>query len=117
MTEIAFAVPVVPGKEGLDREVLDELAGSRRSELEAAMRDAGITRQTVWHQDTPNGTIAVVYMEMEDDEGERRFVASGAPVMKYFVDQMKEVHGFDISAAAPQLTQVFDVSVDAAEPA
>ena len=68
MPGIAFTLPVVSGKEELDRQTLEEMAGSRREEYEAALRDAGITRQTIWHQETPNGTMAVVYVEAEDGE-------------------------------------------------
>ncbi len=114
MREIAFAVPIIAGKEALDREVLRELQGKRRDELMAVMREAGMTRQTVWHQQTPAGTIAVVYMELEDDSGERKFSTSDADVARYFVEQMKEVHGIDISQAGPQVEEVFDVRVDAA---
>lgn len=39
--------PVLPGKEALDRETFKEMEGPRRSEYEAAMKDAGITRHTV----------------------------------------------------------------------
>ena len=112
MPEIAFAVPIVPGKEGLDRDVLNELQGSRRDELEVVMRDAGMTRQTVWHQETPDGTVAVVYMQLDDLDSERRFATADAPVIRWFVDKMKEVHGIDISQAAPEITNVFDVRLE-----
>ena len=44
MPGFAFKVPVVPGKEELDRKTLEEMAGPRLAEHEAAMRDAGISR-------------------------------------------------------------------------
>jgi hypothetical protein len=113
MREIAFAVPIVPGKEPLDRQVMAELEGSRRQELEDVMREVGITRHAVWHQRTPDGTIAVVYMTVENDDAERRFVESDADVIRYFVEQMKEVHGMDISASGPEVEKIFDVGVEA----
>ena len=57
MPAIAFAIPILPGKEALDRDAMDEMAGARRDDYEAALRDAGVTRHTVWHQETPDGTI------------------------------------------------------------
>ena len=67
MPGFAFAMPVVSGKEELDRHTLEEIAGPRLAEHEAAMRDAGISRHAAWHQQTPDGTLALVYMEAPDD--------------------------------------------------
>ena len=53
MPGFAFAMPVVSGKEEFDRKTLEEIAGPRLAEHEAAMRDAGITRHAAWHQQTP----------------------------------------------------------------
>jgi hypothetical protein len=64
MTEIAYAIPIVRGKEDLYRQTWDELAGARRDEYAAAQKDAGVTRQAVWHQQTAEGrTLAIIYIE------------------------------------------------------
>jgi hypothetical protein len=112
MSEFMFTIPIVPGKEGLDRETLDTMVGSRRDEFEAALREAGLSRQMVWHQQTPDGTVAVVYLEGDDAAaGMQQFSSSDAPFNTWFRDQMKEVHGVDISAGAPQVEKVQDFSV------
>ena len=108
MPAIAFALPVLPGKEDLDRKTLDEMAGARREEYEAALRDAGIRRQTVWHQETPNGTLALVYMEADAEAGVATFGSSDAPFNRWFRETMKEVHGIDISQPGPPITKVHD---------
>lgn len=66
MAAVAFAIPIVPGKEKMDRDAFEEMKGSRLKEYEEARRAAGIMREAVWHQETPQGTLAVVYMEAED---------------------------------------------------
>lgn len=110
MGGFAFAIPVVPGKEELDRSTLGEMLGARRDEYEASLRDAGITRQAVWHQETPGGTVAVVYVEGDDPEGAvAHFGSSDEPLNAWFRDQMKEVHGLDISQDAPRATKVHDI--------
>ena len=109
MPGIAFALPVVPGKEELDHETLDELATTRREEYEAALRDAGITRHTVWHQQTPDGTLAIIYMDVDDEAGVARFGSSDANLNRWFRDRMKEVHGIDISQTGPEVATVHDV--------
>ena len=108
MPGIAFALPVQHGKEELDRQMLEEMSGARRDDYEAALRDAGITRHAVWHQETPDGTIAVVYMEADDEAGVAKFGSSDAPFNRWFRDQMKEVHGIDISQSGPPPRKVHD---------
>ena len=110
MPSIAFAIPVLPGKEELDRQTLDEMAGSRRDEYEDALRDAGITHHVVWHQETPDGTLAIVYMEADDAEAAAgRFGSSDEPFNRWFRDQMQEVHGIDISEPGPPVEKVHDL--------
>lgn len=108
MPEIAFALPVQPGKEELDRDILGEIDGDRRGEHEAAMREAGITRHAVWHQETPDGTVAVVYIEAQEETGIARFASSDAPFNRWFREQMIEVHGVDIAQAAPPPQKLLD---------
>ena len=111
MPEIAFAIPILPGKEALDRDTFDEMEDARRDDYEAALRDAGVTRHTVWHQETPDGTIAIVYMEAEDEAGVPKFASSDASFNRWFRDQMKEVHGIDIAQSGPPPKLVHDIQV------
>jgi hypothetical protein len=110
MPGFAFSIPVVPGKEELDRQTLKEMLGRRRPEYEAALREAGITRQAIWHQATPAGTVAVVYVEGDDPEtGVARFGSSEQPFNAWFRERMKEVHGVDISQAELRAAKVHEL--------
>jgi hypothetical protein len=108
----AFAIPVVPGKEELDRRTLDAMLAGRREEYEAALRRAGLTRQTIWHQETPNGTIAVVYVEGVDPQaGVAQFGSTNEPLNTWFREQMKDVHGVDISDVEVHTAKVHDIQL------
>jgi hypothetical protein len=112
MTEIVFAIPIVRGKEDLDRQTRDEMAGARRDEYEAALKDAGVTRQAVWHQQTPDGgTLAIVYIEATDPDAHQRFTSSDADISRWFVQQMQEVHGRDVSQPPLPVELVHDFRV------
>ncbi len=112
MTEIVFAIPVVHGKEDLDRQTRDEMASARRDEYEAALKDAGVTRQAVWHQQMPGGgTLAIVYVEATDPDAHQRFVSSDADISRWFVQQMQEVHGRDVSQPPLPVELVHDFRV------
>jgi hypothetical protein len=109
MVEVVFAIPVLPGKEELDRQTMDEMAESRRDEYERALKEAGITRQAVWHQETPDGTLALVYIEAENPDAAQGFTSSEAPISRWFVERMQEVHGVDVSQPPPPVNKVHDV--------
>jgi hypothetical protein len=111
MPEIVFALPVLPGKEALDRQVMEQLDGSRREQYETAMRKAGYRRHAVWHEDTPQGTLAIVYIDAESEAGVAEFASSQEPFNRWFREQMLEVHGVDISGPPPPVRKVHDHSV------
>jgi len=112
MPGFAFSIPVVSGKEELDLRTLDEMLNDRRGEYEAALRRAGISRQAIWHQRTPDGTVAVVYVEGDDPEaGLARFSSAEEPLNTWFREVMKEVHGVDISTAELRTAKVHDIEV------
>jgi Family of unknown function (DUF6176) len=97
MTEIVFALPIASGKEDLYRQTWDELAGARRDEYAAAIKDAGMTRQAVWRQQMPNGTLAIVYIEATDPEAPERFTSSDTEISRWFVQRMQEAYGRDFT--------------------
>ena len=112
MTEIVFAIPIRSGKEELDRETREEMAGARRDEYEAALKEAGITRQAVWHQQMPDGgTLAIVYVEGTDADAHQRFVTSDADISRWFVERMQEVHGRDVSQPPLPVELILDFRV------
>jgi hypothetical protein len=111
MTEIVFAIPIERGKEGADREMRNEMAGPRREEYDVALKEAGITRQAVWHQQQPNGgTLAIVYVEASDPDAHQRFVTSESDISRWFVEQMQEIHGRDVSQPPLPVELILDVS-------
>ncbi|MGC1814845.1 MAG: hypothetical protein WA696_11955 [Solirubrobacterales bacterium] len=112
MTEIVFAIPIMHGKEDVDRQTHDEMAGPRRDEYAAALKDAGITRQAVWHQQMPDGgTLAIVYIEGTDPDAHQRFVSSDADISRWFVQRMQEVHGRDVSEPPLPVELILDFRV------
>jgi hypothetical protein len=100
MQAISFAAPLLPGKTDADREALASCAqGDRRAEHEASRKRAGITRESVWIQSTPDGDVAVVLMESPDIQAAMGGLAtSEEPFDKWFREHILEVHGMDLAA-------------------
>ncbi len=109
MPAVALAIPIIPGKDDLDRSAFEEMKGPRREEYEAARRRLGFTREAVWHQQTPDGTVAVVYLEADDLEAAMQGAGSSQePFDQWFRERMKEVHGIDLAEPAPPPEQIID---------
>jgi hypothetical protein len=104
MATSVFVLPIVPGKEDLDRETLRRLAepGPEHDAYVAARRAQGITREAVWHQATPAGTIAIVLIEGDDPAGAMGAVMqSDDPFSRQFRNFVKDVHGVDLANDPP----------------
>lgn len=90
-TGLAFAVPVLPGKAEALRAWAREAFQSRRQELTESRQALGQTREEVFLSSTPEGDVAVAYLEGKDPvAANREFAASGAPYDRWFKDSLKE---------------------------
>jgi Family of unknown function (DUF6176) len=98
MPAVAFCAPILPGKEETDRKGFEEVLGPRREEYDASRRRAAITREMVWHQQTPDGTVAVVYLEADDIPASMQALATSDDAFdEWFRELVKEVHGIDMT--------------------
>ena len=108
--EIAFTVPLLPGKTETDRDAMRSCWTGERSEAHrASRRRHGITRETVWIQPTPAGDAVVVHLEAEDIEAAMRGMAtSDEPFDRWFRELVFDIHGLDLTQPMAPLEQVLD---------
>ncbi len=102
MASLAMAFPILPGKTEQWKHFCQEMAGPRRSEYEASRKRGGVTREVTSLQQTPQGDMAVLYLEAPDIQ--RAFEAMGMaqePFDVWFLEQVKEIHGADLSQPMP----------------
>ncbi len=98
MAAYAFMVPILPGQEEADRHFIAEIQGSRRAGYEETWRRFGVRAERIWHQVTPQGTVAVVYLELDDPA--RLFgglATSDDAFVVWFREQILAIHGLDLS--------------------
>jgi hypothetical protein len=107
-----FVMPIIPGKEELDRQTLQGLStpGPEHDAYAATRRAQGVTREAVWHQATPMGTFAIVLMEGDDLAGAMAaMTSSDDPFNAQFREFVKDVHGVDLATdGAPDITPIID---------
>jgi hypothetical protein len=102
MPAIAFAYPVLPGKFDAWKRFMQEMAGPRRSELEASRRRMGFTVERAWYQATPQGDIAIIYAEVDDlVHTSQTLAASQDPFDVWFKQQVLDIHGVDYNQPPP----------------
>jgi len=101
---IVFALPILPGKEGVDQEMLERLnaPGPEKDAYVSARRAQGLTREQVWHQVTPNGTLAIIVLEGDDLMSSLGVAAtSDEPFHRQFREFVNDVHGVDLANDPP----------------
>jgi len=100
MALMAVAFPIAPGKTDEWKRFIAELNGARRADFVASRKAIG-ARERTFLQPTPMGDLVVVTLE-GDNPGQAfgKFVSSTDPFTLWFLKQVKEVHGIDLTQAA-----------------
>jgi hypothetical protein len=100
MAMFAMAVPILPGKTDQWRRFMDELKGPRMREFSESRRRMGVHERT-FLQSTPQGDFVVVTLEGDDPAGAFvRFSQMNDDFSRWFLQQVVEIHGLDLSQAA-----------------
>ncbi len=109
---LAFATPYVPGAIDKERAAMAAVSTGDRAEAHAASRRrAGLTRETVWLQETPDGHVAITYLEADDlDRAMETLMTSDDPHDVWFRELLEEVHGIDMSEPMQPPELLIDLS-------
>jgi hypothetical protein len=112
MPVYAFAAPILPGKVEEWKAMIKQLAGEKRTEHTASRKRAGISRETVFHQQTPKGDFAVVVIESSGDPSRAlsKMLESKDPFDLWFGERIEAIHGASAAQMAkmPPAMQVMD---------
>jgi len=104
MATYAFVMPVVPGKEEIDAEMLRRMGapGPEHDAYISARRSQGLTHEAVWHQKTPMGTFAIILLEGADMAASfGKIASSDEPFAVQFREFVKSVHNVDLANDPP----------------
>jgi hypothetical protein len=89
--------PVQAGKEEGARAFAAETFGARRSDFEAHLARAGITRETWALQDTPMGSLMVVWFEGDVENAFTDLATDNSEFMTWFRARVLDVTGVDLA--------------------
>jgi hypothetical protein len=98
-----LAFPVLPGKTDADARRMADRFVERPEEYVQSRRRLGVSLERAYLQNTPMGSFVVAYVESEGDFDaiNAATVASDLPIDKFFVETVKDVHGFDMTQPPP----------------
>jgi hypothetical protein len=95
---IAFAGPILAGKEEPWRRFLQELAGSRSQEYATLKQRLGILTERVWLMRRRDSETVIAYFEAQDpQQALTRLVASEEPFDMWLKEKLREFHGCDLA--------------------
>lgn len=95
----AIAVPILPGKTSQWKKFVSEIRGNKKREFEISRQELGV-RERTFLQQTPNGDFAIVTLEGENPTNSfEKFMSGRDPFTKWFINEVKEIHGIDFSQA------------------
>jgi hypothetical protein len=103
MPGYCFGFPILPGKGDIALKEVPDYTRAHMDEYERARREAGITRERVYHMPTPMGDFVVMYGESDNDFAttNKKLLGQDTEFMRTFRQKNKEASGFDFSADAP----------------
>ena len=105
--------PVLPGKEAEARKFAEEVMGSHRDHNEAIMKATSTSRTTWTINETPAGTVVLVWFEADDIEAAFAHMATATGEdVEWMRGRIKELSGIDMSAPpeGPQPEVILDWS-------
>ena len=89
--------PIQAGKEEDARAFAAESLGARRSDFEAHLARAGITRETWTLQETPMGSLMVVWFDGDVEKAFTDLATDDSEFMTWFRAQVLDVTGVDLA--------------------
>jgi hypothetical protein len=90
--------PIQAGKEEDARAFAAETSGARRTDYEAHLTRVGITRETWALQETPMGSLMVVYFEGDVEKAFTDLATDDSEYMTWFRAQVLDICGVDLTA-------------------
>jgi hypothetical protein len=97
---IAAALPVLPGQSDRVRSFDSDLE-PHREEWERLNREATVTRYSTFLQESPQGDVALVVMQV-DDPTKIRSTFTDSAYDTWWLDYLRDVHGLDLRSMSPE---------------
>lgn len=103
---IAIAMPILPGKTEQWKKFTNELKERRMNDYVESRKKIGV-RERAFLQHTPQGDLVIVTLEGNDPESAfKKFLQQQDEFAKWFREQVKNIHGIDLSGELPPVPEL-----------
>ena len=108
MSQIAVALPILPGKKQAFQQFASDIKTKYSKEFKASRERLGVRERVFLHQ-TSQGDMVIVTLEGNDPAGAFAAIPRGDDAYtKWFINAVKEIHGVDISQPMAPPTLIAD---------
>jgi hypothetical protein len=90
--------PIQAGKEADARAFAGETFGARRPDFEAHLARSGVTRETWALQETPMGSLILVWFEGDVEKAFTELATDDSEYTKWFRGRVLDITGVDLGA-------------------
>lgn len=98
---VIVVIPILPGKAEAWRRFQQELEGSRQKDFMNWCHQMDLMLRQIWLSDTPGGAVAVLNLQVADQEAALAKVADATQPFEHWLrDQILSLHGLDLTKIA-----------------
>ena len=98
---VTVVMPILPGKAEAWRRFKQELEGSRQEDFTNWCHQMDLTIGKIWLSDTPGGAVAVLNLQLADQEAAvAKLADTTQPFEHWLRDQILSLHGLDLTKIA-----------------
>ena len=94
----AFAAPITSGQTDACRRFIAELSGPRQAEFADMQRRSGVTEETYWLQESPDGDLMIVVSDSDQRAFNELMVNPQTDFDRWFREQVQPILGGDPAA-------------------
>jgi hypothetical protein len=91
----AFAVPIPAGKTEAARQFTETCLGARKAEYDDMQRRSGVTDESYWLQESPEGDVMIVVSDSDQTGFEQIMANPQTEFDRWYREQIKDVFGVD----------------------
>jgi len=107
MSTTMYALPISREKIRAVRDFVAELLGPRKEAFEESWRSKGIRCEIAALQEMPEGSLVLVYLEVDDAvQAFHELAISDTPFDRWYGDQVLDIYGVDLTTASGPSTEL-----------
>jgi hypothetical protein len=99
MPQLNLMFPILPGQKDAHQALMKHILSDKRAEFDERCRRLGVNWERGFYQDTPNGTLFLLVLDVTDPaQFMPKLLEAATPFEQWFMGQLGAIHGLDVEA-------------------